>query len=234
MAFVTSVVHEPGSSTTPPATEGARPFSTACRRARRVDGTLHDHIAPDGSRATRSVKVPPTSTPIRTPGVTVTGTLSRSRWRTRRFRQARWRRSKRPASARATVRQHDRHRVSQAALPEKARVLGQFAGPDSFSVVGKPSTYTHVASGCRLLRPRLGSQRAPVPRRANCESLDIGLVRVNPTMCISLATPHPAIALTRSLHLALSQPRRSRVSVISFADHIVCCLSRCLLGLRWP
>src|SRR5205814_812308 len=61
------------------APRAARPFSTAAAGLAGVDGTLHEHIAPDGSRATRSVKVPPTSTPIRTPGAAVTGTLSRVR-----------------------------------------------------------------------------------------------------------------------------------------------------------
>ena len=81
MAFVTSVVpwasdaHGPvrGSSV-------AMPFSTPTAGLAGVVGTLHDHVTPDGSRATRSVKVPPTSTPMRTPDVMDTGRLDRSRW----------------------------------------------------------------------------------------------------------------------------------------------------------
>src|SRR5262249_45165782 len=68
IAFVTSVVpwasdaHGPvcGSS-------AAMPFSTPAAGAAGVVGTLHDHVAPEGSHATRSVNVPPTSIPMRTP-----------------------------------------------------------------------------------------------------------------------------------------------------------------------
>src|SRR5262249_11105670 len=71
MAFVTSVV--PWASEAKSGASASMPAITATAGAAGVVGTLHDHVRPDGSRATRSVNVPPTSTPTRTPGVMVRG-----------------------------------------------------------------------------------------------------------------------------------------------------------------
>src|SRR6266508_4451844 len=68
MALVTMVV--PWASETQGPVLGARaaiPSSTPSAGLAGVVGTLHDSIRPAGSHATRSVNVPPTSTPILTP-----------------------------------------------------------------------------------------------------------------------------------------------------------------------
>src|SRR5215472_16007964 len=70
MALVTMVV--PCASEAQAPVRGASvamPRSTPSAGLAGVVGTLHDSIRPAGSQATRSVKVPPTSTPMRTPSV---------------------------------------------------------------------------------------------------------------------------------------------------------------------
>src|SRR5262245_40486611 len=73
MALVTSVVPWARLSHGPVSGRSfSIPLSTPAAGAADVVGTFTDQVAPDASRATRSVKVPPTSMPMRTPELVVT------------------------------------------------------------------------------------------------------------------------------------------------------------------